>query len=115
MSRTRTEGSSTVFPAAWRDDDFWVGPGPRGSISGLGTGSQALRDSAFDAHTRLPGLLCTSWSPHRSWIGRELFRSGSRPLAACSVRALGSSTALLMKIIFRELALHSGALSEGGR
>jgi hypothetical protein len=56
MSRTRTEGSSTVFPAAWHDD-FWVGSGPRASISGVGTGSQALRDSAFDAHTRLHGLL----------------------------------------------------------
>ena len=57
MSRTRAERSSTVFPAAWRDDDFGLDPARRVPISGVGTGSQALRDSAFDAHTRLPGLL----------------------------------------------------------
>jgi hypothetical protein len=95
MSRTRTEGSSTVFPAAWRDDDFWVGPGPRFSISGVGTRSQALRDSAF-------------------WIGRELFRSGSRLLAACSVAGTPEPDSVADKSFSVSQALLSRALPEGG-
>ena len=57
MRGTRAERSSTVFPAAWRDEIFGLDPARRVSISGVGTGSQALRDSAFDANPRLHGLL----------------------------------------------------------
>jgi hypothetical protein len=114
MSRTRTEGSSTVFPAAGATTIFGLDParGPRfqawePDLKRCGT-APLMRIRVYQ------DCCCTSWSPHRSWIGRELFRSGSRLLAACSVAATREPESFANENNFSRVALLGRALPEGG-